>query len=111
MVYLNTDISGDAVNAKLMYCQINAAAAQPFYQLEFGEGAVHTATNIVQGARGSCFQVIGNGSREKIPIRFNSDHIPQNFKLSIYNIGEPTSLTVLGANGAQIWMEYDFIAN
>jgi hypothetical protein len=110
MVTLNSDLSGLAVNVKIMSCLIDATTAQPFYQLEFGEGALHTQANNVEGARASCFQVLGNASREKVPVKFNSDYLPQYFKLSIYNPGEPATLTSLDTNGAQIWIEYDYIA-
>jgi hypothetical protein len=111
MVYLNSDLSGDAVNVKIMHTQVDAVTPQPFYQIEFGEGSVHTQVNIAVNAKPSCFQILGNGSREKVPIRFNSDHLPQNFRLCLYDPGEMTVPTRIGPRGAQFWIEYDYIAN
>jgi hypothetical protein len=110
MVYLNSDMPGDAVNVKLMYCHVDAVTAQPFFQVEFNQG-VHTQNNITYNCRASCMQVLGDGSREKVPMRFNSDHIPQNFKLSIYNPGEPATLVDFGNNGALLIIEFDYVAN
>lgn len=109
MITLNSDLTGDAVMARIMWTKVATAAPQPFYQLDFSSG-VHNQQNIAAGARASCFQIIGDGSREKVPLRFNSDHLPQNFKLTILNPGEPATVTALGADGAQVCIEFDYIA-
>lgn len=112
MVYLNTDIPGLAVNAQIRKTSVDTGAATyPYVQLDFG-GAMHTETNITYGAKCGCFQVsAGQGESIKVPVRFLSDHIPQNFKLSIYGPGEPADLVTLGPLGAQVYIQYEFIAN
>jgi hypothetical protein len=109
MIYLNSDISGKIVFAQIRKVSLDTAA-KPYYQLDFG-GALHTETNLASGAKSNCVQVTqGAGESVRVPIRFLSDHIPQNFKLSIYGDGEPASLVTLGGDGAQIFIQYEFIA-
>jgi hypothetical protein len=109
MVYLNTDLPGKAVNVKVVNFSIDAVA-QPYYQIDFGTNTTHD-TSITFGAKSSSVQVIsGVATRTKIPMRFYNDKIPQYFQLSIYNPGEPSTLVALGANGAQIDIQYSYIA-
>jgi hypothetical protein len=116
MVYLNTDMPGNAVNVKLRKFMVDdKSVGAPFnyYQLDFGQNTIHTQTNTVFGAKATCVQVsYGNGDGEnvKVPMRFMSDHIPQNFKLTIYGPGEPATLVTLDTKGAQLIFEYDYIA-
>ena len=107
---------GNAVNVKLKKFIVDDSSGggvSNYYQLDFGQNTVHTQTNTVFGAKATCFQVSygnANGENQKVPLRFMSDHIPQNFKLSIYGPGEPATLIPLGSNGAQLFIEYDYIA-
>lgn len=111
MVYLNTDMPGNAVNVKIRrFIVDNAGGTEAYYQLDFGQNTVHTQTNTVFGAKPACFQVPAEVVNQKVPLRFMSDHIPQNFKLSIYGPGEPATLVTLGGDGAQLFIEYDYIA-
>jgi hypothetical protein len=110
MVYLNTDMPGDAVNVKIYKAVVDAAAGKPYYQIEFSTNSVHSYTNTVYGAKPTSFQVISGDNMAKVPIRFYNDHIPQNFKVAIYDPGQSGNLTALGPNGAQLYIQYDFIA-
>jgi hypothetical protein len=110
MVYLNSDLPGKAVFAQIRKVIVDTQNTSPYFQLDFG-GACHTEANVASGAKSNYFQVTsGNGESIRVPIRFLSDHIPQNFKLSVYGSGEPADLITLGNNGVQIFIQYEFIA-
>lgn len=115
MVYLNTDMPGLATNVRIRYAHVDVDEAniKPYYQFQMGTQSVWTNTNIAHGAKPSSFQILAGNEKENCPVRFVSDHLPQNFQLAVYNPGENPSLVQFkqGGDGAILVLQYEFIAN
>ena len=111
--YLSSDIPGKAVNAKIVHCYYHAplGTTMPDYvQIDMGE-ACHKETVLAVGCKPSCFQVPLIQAPQRVPIKFNSFHLPQQFQLSFYGPGENASLLPMDPDlGALVIIEYEYIS-
>jgi hypothetical protein len=111
-VSCSSDIPGDSLNAKITKFLIDDAGGnKKYYQIDFGAHTLHTENCITVGAYPNAIQVIdgSHGMDVDTPVKFLNNHIPKVFTVSIYAPGETGQLIVLGAKGAQIFMQYDFV--
>jgi len=113
VITLNNDLPGDTFNARIDKVLIDdAGTASPYYQLDF-ENALHKESCLTFGAKSMSVQVkpdsATSGTDMTIPIVFYNNHIPNRFIVTIYGPGEPATPITLDANGAQIWITFDFV--
>lgn len=81
----------------------------PYYQVDFGDG-VRDDLNLGTGINANCIQLRPNLTSEiNVPVHISGGRLPFYFNVTIYKPGESNNVVALNADGAMIFMEYEFV--